>query len=124
MYKYAALVPQTRVPNEGNKLKTTPLLLHLSPTHLHSRCKVSKTLFGLHCDSDIWWCKGRLSNDDLDVCVKHPILLPSSHFIILVIQHSHEKALHGGMKETLTELRSRERHCEEISSQMCDLQED
>ena len=39
---------------------------------------------------------------------KHPILLPTGHhFTMLVIPQSHEKVLHGGVKETLTELRSR-----------------
>ena len=67
-----------------------------------------KAQFGLYCVDDIWRCRGRLSNADLDVCAKHPILLPSSHhFTTLVILHSHEKVLHGGVKETLTELRSR-----------------
>ena len=51
-----------------------------------------KAQFGLYCVDDIRRCRGRLSNADLDVCAKHPILLPSSHhFTTLVILHSHEK---------------------------------
>ena len=73
-----------------------------------AKFQVWKTQFGLYCDNEIWRCGGRLRNADLDVCAKHPILLPSSHhFTMLVIRQSHEKVLHGGVKETLTELRSR-----------------
>ena len=70
--------------------------------------QVWKTQFGLYYDNEIWRCGGMLRNADLDVCAKHPILLPSGHhFTMLVIRQSHEKVLHGGVKETLTELRSR-----------------
>lgn len=73
-----------------------------------AKFQVWKTQFGLYCDNEIWRCGGRLRNADLDVCAKHPILLPSSHhFTMLVIRRSHVKVLHGGVKETLTELRSR-----------------
>ena len=73
-----------------------------------AKFQVWKTQFGLYCDNEIWRCGGRLRNADLDVCAKHPILLPSSHhFTMLVIRQSHEKVLHGGVKETLTELHSR-----------------
>ena len=39
---------------------------------------------------------------------KHPILLPSKHHItILVAQDCHKHVMHGGVKETLAELRGR-----------------
>ena len=71
--------------------------------HQDAKFQVWKTQFGLYCDNDIWRCKGRLSNADLDVCAMHPILLPPSHhFTMLVIKQCHEKVLHGAVKETLT----------------------
>ena len=51
-----------------------------------------KTQFGLYCDNNIWLCRGRLSNADLDVCATHPILLPPSyHFNMLMIRHAQVK---------------------------------
>ena len=56
----------------------------------------------------IWRCKGRLENADLAGCETHPILLPTNHcFTALVVRHCHERVKHAGVRETLTELRSR-----------------
>ena len=67
-----------------------------------------KMQFGMYCESGIWRCGGRLENAGLSKGETHPILLHSSHhFTTLVVRHSHEKVFHGGVKETLTELRSR-----------------
>ena len=53
-------------------------------------------------------CKGRLSNSDLDIEAKFPILLPRDNtFTDLVIQDCHHRVGHLGLKATLAELRSR-----------------
>lgn len=70
---------------------------------------VWKNQFGLYLDNDgVWRCKGRLGNANIPEAVKHPILLsPKHHFTLLVVQQCHAKVMHGGLKETLTEIRSR-----------------
>ena len=56
----------------------------------------------------IWRCGGRLDKADLPYFTKHPIVLPWSHYYtLLVVQRAHYRVLHGGVKETLTELRSK-----------------
>ena len=52
--------------------------------------------------------KGRLSKADLPSSIKHPILLDKGHHITtLIVQESHKRAMHVGVKLTLTELRAR-----------------
>ena len=70
---------------------------------------VWKKQFGLFCDpSGIWRCGGRISNANLPYSAKHPILLPRHHpLTILIVKDAHEKVFHNGVKETLTEIRSR-----------------
>uniref|UniRef100_A0A1X7UEA9 DUF5641 domain-containing protein n=1 Tax=Amphimedon queenslandica TaxID=400682 RepID=A0A1X7UEA9_AMPQE len=59
-------------------------------------------------DRGIWRCGGRLTNANLPFETKHPILLPGrGHFAELIIRRAHEKVFHNGVKDTLTELRSR-----------------
>jgi hypothetical protein len=49
-----------------------------------------------------------LSNADLPFCTKHPILLNRKHpLATLIVKQAHERVLHGGLKETLTEVRSK-----------------
>ncbi len=58
--------------------------------------------------SGLWRCGGRLSHADIPFATKHPILLPKNHHVTsLIVLKAHEKVLHGGVKETLTEMRSR-----------------
>jgi len=53
-------------------------------------------------------CRGRLSHADLPYSAKHPILLDANHgFTTLVIRNCHKSVMHDGVKETLTELRSK-----------------
>ena len=53
-------------------------------------------------------CNGRLSKADLPPSIKHPILLDKGHHITsLIVQDSHKRVMHGGVKLTLTELRAR-----------------
>ena len=52
-------------------------------------------------------CQGRLGNSDLVDSAKYPILLDSNHhFTTLVVWSCHRRVMHGGIKETLAELRS------------------
>ncbi|KRX44308.1 hypothetical protein T05_6686, partial [Trichinella murrelli] len=51
---------------------------------------------------------GRLQNSDMDAERKHPILLPSTHpVVMLLIKRVHERSLHAGTEQTLTDLRQR-----------------
>ena len=51
--------------------------------------------------------KGRLEYSDLDFSAKFPVLVPKcSQLNNLLISDAHEKVLHGGMKNTLNELRT------------------
>jgi len=51
---------------------------------------------------------GRLSQAQLAASAKYPILLDKGHYITsLFVRGSHKRVMHGGVKSTLTELRSR-----------------
>ena len=53
-------------------------------------------------------CTGRLAKAELPTSVKHPILLEKDHYITsLIVEDSHKRVMHGGVKSTLTELRAR-----------------
>lgn len=54
-------------------------------------------------------CRGRLDKAaNLPYSTKHPILLPSNHPLTdLYINQAHARVYHNGIKETLTEVRSR-----------------
>ena len=75
----------------------------------HKSFKEWKQQFGLFSDeTGIWRCRGRISNANIAYDSKHPILLPGdNHLTILIVRKAHERVLHNGVKETLTELRSR-----------------
>ena len=64
---------------------------------------------GLYSGNDgVWRCQGRLHHADLPQAGRHPIILDKRHhFTVLVVQDCHTKVMHNGVKETLTELRSR-----------------
>ena len=52
--------------------------------------------------------EGRLENTDVDVDVKHPIILPkTSHFTELVIRQYHTAVGHSGTSHTWSEIRQR-----------------
>ena len=58
-------------------------------------------------EDDILRCKGRLGNAPLDIATRYPILLPRQHHVTrLIVEACHRKVNHGGVKETLLELRS------------------
>ena len=53
-------------------------------------------------------CKGRLCNSSLPEAAKFPAWLPCDHHITrLIIRDCHHRVMHNGVRETLTELRSR-----------------
>ena len=68
-----------------------------------------KKQFGLFEDDDaIWRCQGQISKADIPFSAKHPIMLHKSHYLTkLFIVQAHQRVFHNGVKETLTELRSR-----------------
>ncbi|XP_015770180.1 PREDICTED: uncharacterized protein LOC107348643 [Acropora digitifera] len=68
-----------------------------------------KQQFGILIDKHgIMRCMGRLSQAQLPASTKYPILLDKSHYITsLFVRESHKRVVHGGVKSTLTELRSR-----------------
>ena len=56
----------------------------------------------------IYRCHGRLKNSDLEQAAKQPILLPQHHILTtLIVEACHKRILHGGVRETLAELRSK-----------------
>ena len=64
--------------------------------------------YGLFQDGiGLWRCGGRLDNSKMPQAAKHPILLNKEHYLALLItRECHERVRHGGVKATLTELRS------------------
>jgi hypothetical protein len=69
---------------------------------------ITKSL-GLYTDNEgIMRCTGRLRKSNLSMEAKFPIILPRLHHLTnLIIIAAHEKVFHNGLKETLTQLRSR-----------------
>ena len=67
-----------------------------------------KRQFNLFLEGEVWRCGGRLGNSEAPYNAKHPILLIKSHHLaVLIVQDAHERVMHNGVKETLTELRSK-----------------
>ena len=62
----------------------------------------------LHTDeSGLLRCGGRLQHGNIPFGAKHPILSPEHHHLTsLIIRDCHHRVLHGGVKQTLSELRS------------------
>ena len=59
-------------------------------------------------DSQIIRCGGRLQNANLPFSSKHPILLNKKHYLTyLIVKNAHRRVQHNGVKETLTEVRSK-----------------
>ena len=63
---------------------------------------------GIKADSDGYLrCMGRLGRGKIPFDSKHPLILPSGHWVTtLIIRSCHEKVYHDKVKETLSELRS------------------
>ena len=64
---------------------------------------------GLYLDEGgVWRCGGRLHHANKPSSAKHPIILPRDHHLTaLTVENAHHKICHNGVKETLTEVRSR-----------------
>ena len=61
--------------------------------------------FGLFLEDGIWRCKGRL---EVSYSTRYPMLLAKEHyFAVLVVEDTHRRVMHNGVKETLTEVRSK-----------------
>ena len=67
-----------------------------------------KRQFNLFQDRGVWRCGGRLANTDIPFQEKHTVLLPRNHHLAaLIVREAHERVFHNGVKDTLTEVRSR-----------------
>ena len=75
----------------------------------HPSFSTWKKQFCLFLDPDgIWRCGGHLTNSELPYLAKHPIFLSKDHpLTMLIVRQAHEKLQHDGVKETLTEARSK-----------------
>ena len=84
------------------------LWLHESQRSLveEGKFEMWKKQFGLHVDENgLLRCKGRLGNADLPVPTRHPVLLCKKHPLTsLIVREAHERVMHNGVKETLTEI--------------------
>ena len=70
--------------------------------------KKSQESLGIFEKNGVLVCTGRLEHSDLEVEAKFPIILPKENkFTELVIKECHARVHHGGVRATLTELRSR-----------------
>ena len=67
-----------------------------------------KSQFNLYLDENqLWRCKGRLEHASLSFATKHPLMLARRHRITeLIVRDAHCIVQHGGVKETLTQIRS------------------
>jgi hypothetical protein len=67
-----------------------------------------KHKLGLVEERGIFKCVGQLNNSDLELEAQKPIILPRDHKLTeMIIIECHAKIHHGGIRATLTELRSR-----------------
>lgn len=68
-----------------------------------------KQLFLFEDDGGILRCRGRIGNaSNLSYSTKYPVILPGDHHLTtLYVLQAHARVFHNGVKETLTELRSR-----------------
>ena len=76
---------------------------------LIAKFKLWKNQLGLFLDQhDAWRCGGRLTKVNLPYVQTHSILLPTQHpLTVLIVKSAHDWTLHGGVKDTLTEVRSK-----------------
>jgi hypothetical protein len=59
-------------------------------------------------ENGLWRCGGRIQNAAVPYTTKHPALLHKSHYLTgLIVKKAHSRVLHGGVKATLVELRSK-----------------
>ena len=59
-------------------------------------------------EKGIWRCGGRFSNVEVPFSVKYPVLMPRNHHLtMLIVKDAHGRVHHNGVRETLTEIRSK-----------------
>eukprot|EP00731_Ephydatia_muelleri_P024188 Em0016g459a len=59
-------------------------------------------------EQGLWRCRGRLGKADIPENTRHPVLLYGKHYLtLLIVQECHVRVFHGGVKDTLTEIRAR-----------------
>ena len=59
-------------------------------------------------EQGLWRCRGRLGKADMPENTRHPVLLYGKHYLtLLIVQECHERVFHGGVKDTLKEIRAR-----------------
>ena len=75
----------------------------------NERYSAWKQQFRLFTDrSGLLRCQGRLANADIPYETRYPVLLsPTHHLTTLIVKECHEQVKRNGVKETLTQLRSR-----------------
>ena len=73
-----------------------------------SKFPLWKRQFNLYVDEfQMWRCGGRMSNSDLPLSAQTPILLDKNPPLTsLIVMDAHQRVMHNGVKEMLTELRS------------------
>ena len=66
-------------------------------------------MLGLFLDhKGIWRCGCRLDNADLQYAIRHPIFLRKHHHLaVLIVRSAHKKVFHNGVKDTLTQIRTK-----------------
>ena len=69
--------------------------------------ELKRTLDPFRDEEDIVRCRGRLMSTDLPHVTKFPVLVPPSHLTTLIIRDCHERVMHNGVKEILSEFRTR-----------------
>ena len=85
------------------------LKMSQSTLHNEEQFPLWSKQFGLFKDSNgVWRCGGRLDNSEVPPDAKHPVFLDKNHHLTsLIVRNCHARVKHGGVKATLTELRSR-----------------
>lgn len=78
------------------------------PLEIEKSFENLKLQFGLFRDQDsILRCKWRLGKAPLSVAARYPALVPRQHHVTrLIVESCHRKINHGGVKETLVEVRT------------------
>ena len=106
------LQPETATLDQDDRVKAESLWIIDSQLVLVKEKAFSmwKSQFSLfQDDKGIWRCGGRIQNADLSYSAKHPILITQFHYLAtlhVLVWRAHERVFHGGLKVTLTELRS------------------
>lgn len=79
-----------------------------SLTKLPKYNKMKRSLSLFVDDEQLIRCHGRIEKSNLPNETKFPMLLPSDHdFTNLVVLHCHTEVMHNGVRETVTQVRSR-----------------